>query len=154
MLARILSGLCCVAIFGCAKGANAPLPNHDAPRTPAAGALRKSGTVHLSITCKPDVQRDFQSSLALLHSFFYEEARREFRDLAARDSTCAMAYWGQAMTYYHPLWTPPTPAEMAEGKKAAKEARARLGGVTDLERTLVEAIDAFFRTDDDDASAD
>jgi tetratricopeptide (TPR) repeat protein len=120
----------------------------------SAGELRKSGTVHLDITCKPDVQKDFQSSLALLHSFFYEEARRQFRNLASRDPSCAMTYWGEAMTFYHPLWAPPTPAELAEGKKAAKEAKARLDGKTDLERGFVEAIDAFFRTDDDAAGAE
>jgi tetratricopeptide (TPR) repeat protein len=107
--------------------------------------------VHLDVTCTPAVQKDFQTSLALLHSFFYEEARRQFRALAARDPDCAMAHWGVAMTWYHPLWAPPSPNEMVEGKKAVREAKAHLAGKSDLERGFVEAIDAFFRTEDDAA---
>jgi tetratricopeptide (TPR) repeat protein len=119
----------------------------------AAGDLRKSGTVHLDITCKPEVRADFQTSLALLHSFFYEEARRRFTDLAARDRDCAMAHWGLAMTWYHPLWAPPTARELAEGKSAVREAKARLANASDLERGFVDAIDAFFRTDDEEPAS-
>ena len=80
---------------------------------PGAGDLRRSGTVRLDISCKPEVKEDFQTAVALLHSFFYDEARRRFDDIARRDPDCAMAWWGQAMTWYHPVWAPPTPAEIA-----------------------------------------
>ncbi len=41
----------------------------------SAGDLRKSGTVQLEVTCAPEVKEDFLTALALLHSFFYDEAR-------------------------------------------------------------------------------
>lgn len=153
MKARLLA-LIALASTACGHGSPSPATDAKSVTTTnlAAGDLRKSGTVHLEITCKDEVRRDFQTSLALLHSFFYEEARRRFVDLATRDRDCAMAHWGVAMTWYHPLWAPPTARDMTEGKSAVREAKARLGRASDLERGFVEAIDAFFRTDDEDAS--
>ena len=52
----------------------------EAPST--AGTLHKSGTVRLEVTCDADVKEDFQTALALLHSFFYAEARRRFEQIA------------------------------------------------------------------------
>ncbi|MBI4564659.1 MAG: hypothetical protein HY716_08225 [Planctomycetes bacterium] len=113
----------------------------------SAGDLRRSGTVRLEIACGPEVKEDFQTAVALLHSFFYEEARRRFEDIARRDPDCAMAWWGVAMTYYHPLWAPPAPEEMTQGVQAVEKAK-KLGGKTEIERGLIEAIDAFYRTFD------
>ena len=117
---------------------------------PSAGDLRRSGTVRLEVTCKPELQEDFRSAVALLHSFFYEEARRRFQELSERDPECAMAWWGIAMTHYHPLWAPPTPEELVAGTAAVQTAK-RIGGKTDLERGLIDAIDAYFRSDDEQA---
>lgn len=115
----------------------------SAATAPTAGDLRSSGVVRLDVSCRPEVKEDFQSAVALLHSFFYEEARRRFEEIARKDSDCAMAWWGAAMTWYHPLWAAPTPIEMAEGTKAAEKAKA-IGGKTDLERGLIGAIHTFF----------
>ena len=60
--------------------------------------------------------------MALLHSFWYEEAGRAFREVAAADSACALAYWGRAMSVLHPLWTPPTPEERAQALADAERA--------------------------------
>src|ERR1043166_881821 len=76
--------------------------------TPEPGDLRGVGKVTFPITCSPGVQPDFARGVALLHSFFYEEARRVFTSVAERDPKCAMAQWGIAMTWWHPIWTPPT----------------------------------------------
>ena len=47
--------------------------------TPAKpGDLRNAGTVDFTVTCSASVQPDFNRAVALLHSFFYEEARRIF----------------------------------------------------------------------------
>jgi tetratricopeptide (TPR) repeat protein len=119
----------------------------------AAGDLRRSGTVRFPVTCAPEVAEDFQTATALLHSFFYEEARLRYLDIAKRDPGCAMAWWGVAMTWYHPLWAPPTPDEMAKGAEAAAKAK-RIGGKTDLERGFIDAIDAFFNSEEKPAPAE
>jgi hypothetical protein len=113
------------------------------PDTPTVGDLRKVGTTHLQTSCAAGVRKDFAAGVALLHSFFYEEARRVFTDVASRDATCAIAQWGIAMTWWHPIWTPPTAQERAAGRTAIDKARA-LGGRTDLERGLIDALAAYY----------
>src|SRR5688572_438484 len=54
---------------------------------------------------------------------------------------------GVAMSYFHPLWAPPTPAEMEQGVRAVASAQ-RIGGKTDVERGLIDAVDAFYRASD------
>jgi hypothetical protein len=101
------------------------------------------GTVHFEISCSPEVNASFTRAVALLHSFGYEESRRAFEDVASRDRRCAMAHWGIAMTWWHPLWAPPTHAELASGSKAATTAKS-IGGGTPRERAYVEAIGLFY----------
>ena len=88
------------------------------------GDLRAAGKVEFPVTCAPAAQPEFTRGVALLHSFFYEEARRIFTAVAEKDPTCAMAQWGIAMTWWHPIWTPPTPDEMRAGKTAIAKAMA------------------------------
>ena len=102
---------------------------------PKPGDLRTAGTVDFPVSCAPAVQAEFTRGVALLHSFFYEEARRIFTGVAEKDPTCAMAQWGIAMTWWHPIWTPPTPEEMKAGKAAADKAMAMKAG-TDRERRI------------------
>src|SRR5438270_10288718 len=89
---------------------------------PEPGDLRGTGKVDFPISCAPAAQPEFARGVALLHSFFYEEARRRFTSAAEQDPKCAMAQWGIAMTWWHPIWTPPTPDEMAAGKAAIEKA--------------------------------
>ncbi|HEY6221820.1 MAG TPA: tetratricopeptide repeat protein, partial [Candidatus Eisenbacteria bacterium] len=77
-------------------------------------------------------------------SFGYEESRRSFESVAQKDPACGMAYWGIAMTYWHPIWAPPGPDDLARGKAAAKKAE-ELGGKTERERGYIAAIGAFYR---------
>lgn len=137
------------ALVACSDPAITP-PTEGAPK---AGDLRKTGTIHFEVSCKPELKADFETAVALLHSFFYEEARRRFLDLAQRDPQCAMAWWGVAMSWYHPLWAPPTPDEMKKGAEAVEKAK-QIGGKTDLEKGFIAAIDAFFNTEEGPAPAD
>jgi len=114
---------------------------------PEPGDLRTAGTVDFPVSCAPAAQAEFIRGVALLHSFFYEEARRIFTDVAAKDPTCAMAQWGIAMTWWHPIWTPPTPDEMSAGKAAADKAMAMKAG-TDRERGFITALDVYYNTPD------
>jgi tetratricopeptide (TPR) repeat protein len=119
---------------------------------PEPGDLRGVGKVTFPITCAPDVQPDFARGVALLHSFFYEEARRVFTSVAERDPKCAMAQWGIAMTWWHPIWTPPTPDEMRAGK-AAIEKTMSMKAVTDRERGFITALNTYYNTPDSSSAA-
>ena len=67
---------------------------------PEPGDLRVTGTVDFPVSCTPEARPEFVRGVALLHSFFYEEARRIFTSVAEQDPNCAMAQWGIAMTWW------------------------------------------------------
>jgi tetratricopeptide (TPR) repeat protein len=120
---------------------------------PEPGDLRAAGTVDFPVSCAPAVQAEFTRGVALLHSFFYEESRRIFTGVAAKDPTCAMAQWGIAMTWWHPIWTPPTADEMSAGKAAIDKAVAMKAG-SDRERQFITALHAYYSTPDGPASGE
>lgn len=101
------------------------------------------GTVRFPVSCESTVQEDFDRAVAILHSFGYEEARREFQSIVERDPACGIGHWGIAMSYWHPLWAAPTPAEFTAGRSAAGEA-ARIGARTERERAYISAINRFY----------
>jgi tetratricopeptide (TPR) repeat protein len=140
-----------VFLFGLASSFLA-LKDVESATAPEPGDLRGVGKVTFPITCAPDVQPDFARGVALLHSFFYEEARRVFTSIAERDPKCAMAQWGIAMTWWHPIWTPPTPDEMRAGKTAMEEAMSMNAG-TDRERGFITALNTYYNTHDGSAAA-
>ena len=114
---------------------------------PAPGDLRAAGTVDFKVSGAPEMRSEFIRGVALLHSFFYEEARRIFTSVAEQDPNCAMAQWGIAMTWWHPIWTPPTSDEMRAGKAAIEKAMAMKAG-TDLERGFITALNSYYNTPD------
>jgi hypothetical protein len=103
----------------------------------------KLGVVKFPTSCSANVQKDFERAVALLHSFAYSAAEKAFRDVATADPKCAMAHWGIAMTYFHPLWPPPLPEEnVARGREEIERAR-QLGG-SDREREFIEALSFIY----------
>ena len=135
-------------IFLIALASSGVAVNHiECAAVPEPGDLRGAGNVTFPITCQSAVQSEFARGVALLHSFFYEEARRVFTSVAERDPKCAMAQWGIAMTWWHPIWTPPTPDEMRAGKSAIEKAMAMNAG-TDRERGFITALNVYYSTPD------
>ena len=63
------------------------------------------GVVSLEVTGKRAAAKHFERGLLLLHSFEYKDAREAFREAQEEDEDMAMAYWGEAMTYNHSLWS-------------------------------------------------
>ena len=106
------------------------------------------GNVRFDTSCSENVSGAFDSAVATLHSFEFDEARGMFEAVASEDSGCAMSVWGVAMTYYHPLWAPPTAEDLRLGAEAV--ARARSLEATGREKLYIEAIGVFY---DDAANA-
>src|SRR5437773_215577 len=75
------------------------------------GHAERLGRIRFATSCRGAAQSGVEHGVAYLHSFWYEKAVETFRAAAAEDSTCAMAFWGQAMSLLHPLWTPPSSAD-------------------------------------------
>src|SRR4029453_11030009 len=90
-----------------------------------------------------EVQQEFERSVALLHSFAYSAAEKAFRNLIVKNPDCAMAHWGMAMTYFHPLWEPyVAPEDVARGQLEVDQAR-RLGG-SERERGFIDALNMIY----------
>jgi tetratricopeptide (TPR) repeat protein len=136
--------------FGLASGLT--VGHLECAAVPEPGDLRAAGKVEFPISCASSVESEFSRGVALLHSFFYEEARRVFTSVAERDPKCAMAQWGIAMTWWHPIWTPPTPDEMKAGKAAIEKAMAMNAG-TDRERGFITALNVYYNTPDSSSAA-
>jgi tetratricopeptide (TPR) repeat protein len=101
------------------------------------------GKVAFATSC-PGAAADFNLALALLHSFEYDEAEKVFARILAENPNCALAYWGVAMSNFHPLWTPPSEAELRKGQRALRLARA-LPRPSEREAGYLAAIAAYYQ---------
>jgi hypothetical protein len=104
----------------------------------------KLGRVNFTVSCTPEARRQFNRAVAWLHSFEYEEAEKAFAEVTVTDPRCGMGYWGVAMSNYHPLWAPPTAAELRKGARAAEQARS-VGARTRRERDYIAAVESFYK---------
>src|SRR5665213_1447293 len=111
-----------------------------------AGAITGEhlGSVAFSVSCSASVQTQFNRGVALLHDFWYEEARSQFERILKSDPTCAMAHWGLAMSGFHQIWDTPDAAGMAAGWREMQAAQAT-GAKTAREREYTGALSDFFK---------
>ncbi len=135
-ISKVLTGLLITAI-ACAQEHH----HHD-----KAATVTSLGSVSFPISCPAGEQADFNRGLALLHSFSYKNARLQFQQISQRDPSCAMAYWGQAMSLYKQLWDRPTAEELVEGAKLMQQAKAAPIQTT-RERAFIDAAAAFYGGD-------
>jgi tetratricopeptide (TPR) repeat protein len=102
------------------------------------------GTVAFPISCSPEVQKPFERGIALLHSFWYEEAEKEFQHISIDDPHCAMAHWGIGMSLWHQLWNHPDAKILQHGVDEVHEANTTDGPATPREKAYIAAIAAFY----------
>jgi len=102
------------------------------------------GTVHFPVSCAPSVEKPFERGVALLHSFWYEEAEKEFLEIAKDDPNCAMAHWGVAMSLWHQLWNEPDAKVIARGLDQTSTAKKLAEKATPREQAYIAAIGAFY----------
>src|ERR1044071_1099251 len=107
----------------------------------------KLGRVNFNVSCSPQARRQFNRAVAWLHSFEYEEAEKAFTEVTVTDPRCGIAYWGIAMSNYHPLWAPPGAAELKKGWDAIEKGKA-VGARTGREREYIAAIEVFYKDSD------
>jgi tetratricopeptide (TPR) repeat protein len=111
------------------------------------------GSVHFLTSCQPDLTENFNRAIALLHSFQYEQARQAFTEISQRDSHCAMAQWGVAMSHYHGMWDN---GDTAAGRVALNQAKQIAAGntkTTPRENAYIDALAEIYREDGKDAYA-
>jgi len=125
--------LCC--LFACSN----PVVNDQPAET-------KLGTLSFEITGNDAAQTQFEEGMLLLHNFEYSRAAEKFQLAQAADSTCAMAYWGEAMTKNHPLWRRQNKKEALAifEKIGASNEEQRASFKTDLEKDFYDAASILY----------
>jgi tetratricopeptide (TPR) repeat protein len=142
MRSIVLAALTAAPLVGGAPAASAQAGHHH-----PAGPAEKLGTVTFPTSCKADVQPRFARAVAMLHSFWFEEAHRAFEQVTSADPSCAMAQWGIAMTMLgNPLGGQPLPApRLAAAFAAAERAAALAASASPRERAYADAVLALYR---------
>lgn len=105
------------------------------------------GKVSFETSCNAAAGALVRRGLGWLHSFEYEQAARTFTEASAADPRCGIAHWGVAMSYYHPLWAPPSAAELARARDALVKAK-QSAAASKRERAYIAAIETFYRDSD------
>jgi tetratricopeptide (TPR) repeat protein len=136
-LIYILASLSCLTLLTVVKAQNLP-------SKAGAAAIMRVGTMRFPTSCLPEVQVTFNEGAALLASFQYDLSREVFADVARKDPHCAMAYWGQAMSLYHPLWVWPNARTLQQGHDDI-DAAERLGARSDRERAYIQAAAIYYQ---------
>ena len=108
------------------------------------------GKVSFPTSCAPAVQPRFDQAVAMLHSFWFDEANKAFSEIVTADPACAMAHWGIAMTAWgNPFVRQPiAPEQQRIGLAAADRAAALAPRASHRERMYIEAAAALWRDAD------
>jgi hypothetical protein len=110
-----------------------------------AGQTEQLGEVHFPVSCSEAAQREFNRSMALFHSFWFDPAKQSFAQVLQLDPGCGMAHWGIAsMSLGNPFAWPPNPEAMKAGAAAMAEAQ-RVGARSERERDYIAALGELFR---------
>src|SRR5499425_2967355 len=105
----------------------------------------KLGRVVFKTSCSPEAQKQFERALAMLHSFFFPETIKTFSAIPETDPTCAIAYWGIAISQRpNPLVPPFDAATLKRGLDAIEKGEA-IGAKTERERDWLAALKEFYK---------
>ncbi len=102
------------------------------------------GKVDFPTSGSPAAQACFLRGLAALHSFWYEEAASQFRECTKAEPDFMMGYWGEAMTYNHPIWA-------EQDAESARKVLAKIVNtfrLTARERDYIAAVKMLYGTGD------
>jgi tetratricopeptide (TPR) repeat protein len=113
-----------------------------------ATATSGVGTVSFATSCAPAVKDAFNQAVAELHSFWFPEARAGFDGVLKTDPTCAIAYWGIALTHWgNPFAGLRSPQAIAAGKAAIDKGQTT-GSPTPREKGYIDAVAGLFSSAD------
>ena len=116
------------------------------PQAHQHGSGEKLGEVHFATSCSEPAQRGFDRAVALLHSFQFSRAIEAFNAVLHDDPTCAIAYWGMALSDWSNPFAPgqKDQGQLQLGRQNAERGR-ELGAKTDRERAYLAAVGRLYR---------
>jgi len=110
------------------------------------GRAGELGSIQFDTSGSPEAQSHFILGVLLLHSFEYDRAKEEFTQAQKLQPAFAMAYWGEAMTYNHPVWVErDREAAVAALKRLGASSEARLlKAPTEREKDYLRTLDILY----------
>jgi hypothetical protein len=105
----------------------------------------KFGEVHFATSCNEVAQREFNRAVALLHSFQFSRAIEGFNAVLGEDPTCAIAYWGIALSDWSNPFAPgiKNTGQLQLGRENAERGKSQ-GATTDRERAYLAAVGKLY----------
>ena len=109
------------------------------------GMARSWEQVHFATSCNEPAQSDFNRAVALLHSFQFSRAIEGFNAVLREDPTCAIAYWGIALSDWSNPFAPgiKDKGQLQLGRQSAERGK-ELGAKTDRERAYLAAVGKLY----------
>jgi tetratricopeptide (TPR) repeat protein len=102
------------------------------------------GRVSFANSCSPNVQVTFERAVALLHSFWWHEGEKTFREVLERDPNCAIATWGIATTLIgNPFASGPGTAQAQQAIEFIEHGLA-IDSKSERDRFFIEAVAQYY----------
>jgi tetratricopeptide (TPR) repeat protein len=122
-----------------------PVPASVVVLAEGAIPLDDLGTLHHAVTASPEAQKWFDQGLRLTYGFNHDEATRSFAKGATVDPTCAMCFWGAALTMGPNYNMPMLPDRAKAAWEALGRARDLASGTTPAEQALIGALGSRYK---------
>ncbi len=109
------------------------------------GDGEKLGEIDFATSCNGPAQIDFNRAVALLHSFQFSRAIEGFNAVLRENPTCAIAYWGIALSDWSNPFAPgqKDKSQLQLGRQSAERGKV-LGAKTDRERAYLAAVGKLY----------
>jgi predicted Zn-dependent protease len=107
-------------------------------------APERLGKVSFPTSCDRKVQAQFDRAVAMLHSFWFQQGEKAFREVLERDPSCAIANWGIAAILIGNTFAGGATVEDARKAKEAVQRGHLIGAKTERERFYIEAISQYW----------
>lgn len=139
---RILLAACLAVCAAAPAGAQHQHGNDGAAPVENAGL----GEIDFPTSAAPAAHPAFVRGVLYLHNFHYPHAAEAFREAQRLDPGDVMSFWGEAMTYTHPVWNEQDTARArAALRRLAPSAEARLAlARTERERMYLQSVEALY----------
>jgi tetratricopeptide (TPR) repeat protein len=137
---RFVLSLCLASL------AAAPLRAQGHAHDGAAPAGAGLGEIDFPTSATPAAHPLFERGVLYLHNFHYTEAAQAFQQAQRADPGDVMSFWGEALTYTHPVWNQQDTARArAVLRRLGPTPEARLAlARTERERMYLQTAEALY----------
>jgi hypothetical protein len=122
------------------------LASRGLARVHLPGTGERMGTVRFATSCNEAAQIEINRAVALLHSFQFSRAIDNFNVALGKDATCAIAYWGIAVSDWGNPFAPGIiDTRLSKLGQESAERGEMLGAKTERERGFLAAVSKLYK---------